>query len=133
MTGIARPCRTVPLWTLVFLVFACGAKVDPDRGPLGVSGLPRSQVLSTFTTEDLAKFCDWDASLMGGYHSEKVCGPGDVVTNWEDKAQCMRLRYKGPCTVADAERCETAWYADVCTSEKSWPEGCEELHACSLP
>jgi hypothetical protein len=94
----------------------------------GHSGLPATKRYVALSTSEKAQFCDWEASLLGGYGKAqlKTCTDGRCASiSLPDQASCVAdfSEYSASCeaTVAEGENCAI----DGCGTS------CDPLFACT--
>lgn len=131
MSWLAR--LSVP--ALAALAIGCGSDSnastdDSGDSPKGASGIASSKTLSEVTDADKKKFCDWTATLYGGYGKAITCPENESITGPEDLATCLAQgpQIKADCTVtvAQSEACIRAFS----TCDKTDDAVCVALVAC---
>jgi hypothetical protein len=116
----------------VVLAVACGghasSSTNPNRFADGHSGIDPTKRYGALTHDEKAQFCDWEASLLGGYGRAqlKTCTDGRCASiSIPDQASCVDdfAPYDASCpaTVADGEDCAI----DGCGTS------CDPLFACT--
>jgi hypothetical protein len=90
-------------------------KEDAASTPAQTSGVSGTKPVSSMTTADKQKLCDWVASLYGGYGSTVVCtntGSTVEITAPASQAECLTQSASIPttckATVSQAEACTRA-------------------------
>jgi hypothetical protein len=78
-------------------------------GTLGITGTKR---IPDLTVADLKAYCDWTASLYGGYGKSIPCGKDWVLDGPANQAECLAVAAQIPSTcqvtVAQGEACAVA-------------------------
>jgi len=107
-------------------VVACGddGGTASGSGSIGVEG---SKQVSTLTSAELGKICDYAASKLGGYGNTIECGGGQSLRSpYADQAECIADSPSNcSVTVAQYERCinDQSCMAII-------PESCAPLFSC---
>jgi hypothetical protein len=85
--------------------------------PVGVVDPARR--LIDLTPSERAAFCDWSASMVGGYGRSYACF-GRIFQTFPNREACIESRSNIPrtceATVGDSQACTRAAHGDVCAS-----------------
>ena len=112
-------------------------KEDAASTPAQTSGVSGTKPVSSMTTADKQKLCDWVASLYGGYGSTVVCtntGSPVAITAPASQAECLTQSASMPATceatVSQAEACTRAISTCDPNDDEAAADACTAMATC---